>query len=80
MFYLYILYSENIDSYYVGVSANVEERLKRHLSNHKGYTAKTKDWIIIYTEIFDTKTEALRREIEIKNWKSKIMIEKLIQK
>ena len=78
MFYLYILFSEKINSYYVGVSSNVEERLSRHLSNHKGYTAKVKDWIIVYTESFETKTEALKREKQIKNWKSKAMIEKLI--
>ena len=78
MFYVYILYSEYLDSYYVGVSGNVEERLKKHLSNHKGYTAKTKDWIIVYTEVFENKKQALRREKAIKNWKSKIMIQKLI--
>ena len=78
MFYLYILKSEKINSYYVGVSNDVEERLKRHLSNHNGYTAKAKDWIIAYTESFETKAEALKREKQIKNWKSKLMIQKLI--
>jgi putative endonuclease len=43
MFYLYILYSEILDSYYVGATSNVEERLKSHLQNHKGYTSKAKD-------------------------------------
>ena len=57
----------------------MQERLKKHLSNHKGYTSKTKDWIVVYTEIFETKTEALNRESQIKNWKSKVMIEKLIR-
>ena len=79
MFYVYILYSKNLDSYYVGVSENIEERLKRHLSNHKGYTSKSKDWILVYREVFDTKTQALHREKQIKNWKSKLMILKLIQ-
>ena len=79
MFYVYILHSEILNSFYVGTSANVEERLKRHLSNHKGYTAKAKDWIVVYTETFETKTEALNREKKIKSWKSKSMIEKLIQ-
>jgi len=78
MFYLYILFSEKINSYYVGVSSNIQERLSLHLSNHNGYTAKVKDWIIVYTESFETNTEALKREKQIKNWKSKTMIEKLI--
>ena len=78
MYQLYILYSENLDSYYVGASSNVEERLKRHLSNHKGFTSKSKDWIVVYTESFETKNEAFSREKQIKNWKSKVMIQKLI--
>ena len=80
MFYLYILYSANLDSYYVGATADVAERLKRHLSNHHGYTAKAKDWEIVYTETFESKIEALAREKMIKSWKSKILIEKLIEK
>ena len=79
MFYLYILYSANLDSYYVGATADVAERLKRHLSNHHGYTAKAKDWEIVYTENFESKTEALAREKMIKSWKSKILIKKLIE-
>ncbi|MBP7498994.1 MAG: GIY-YIG nuclease family protein [Chryseobacterium sp.] len=42
MFYLYILKSEIINSYYVGVSSDVEERLKRHLSNHNGILPRQK--------------------------------------
>ena len=79
MFYLYILYSANLDSYYVGATADVAERLKRHLSNHHGYTAKAKDWEIVYTATFESKTEALAREKMIKSWKSKILIKKLIE-
>ena len=78
MFYIYILYSESLDSFYVGSTSNVETRLEKHLQNHKGYTARAKDWKIVYTEIFQNKLDALSREKQIKNWKSKKMIEKLI--
>ena len=40
----YILYSNEIDKYYIGsTNSDLKERLKKHLSNHKGFTAKTKD-------------------------------------
>ena len=78
MFYLYILHSVLLDKYYVGVSSNPEERLIKHLANHKGFTSKAKDWTIIYTEVFDTKSEAFQRERQIKSWKSKILIQNLI--
>ncbi|SIT23838.1 putative endonuclease [Chryseobacterium ureilyticum] len=79
MCYCYILYSESLDKYYTGHSCeDLQERLRRHLSNHKGFTAKTKDWIIIYYETFDSKNNAYKREREIKDWKSKLKIQKLI--
>jgi len=34
MHYLYILYSENIDRYYTGQSANIDQRLKKHNNGH----------------------------------------------
>jgi len=79
MYYTYILYSTSLAKYYVGSSTNLEERLKKHLSNHSGYTGKTKDWKIVYTEEFDTNSDAIRREKEIKSWKSSIRISKLIE-
>jgi len=79
MCYCYILYSKSLDKYYIGHSCeDLQERLRRHLSNHKGFTAKTKDWIIIYFETFDSKNNAYKREREIKDWKSKLKIQKLI--
>ncbi len=77
-FFLYILYSGELDKYYTGVTKNISVRLKKHLSNHKGYTAKAKDWKLVYHESFKSKVEALQRENQLKNWKSRKIIEKLI--
>ena len=68
-FYVYILYSRHLGNYYIGSTSDVENRLKKHLSNHKGYTSKAKDWIVAYKEEFQTKSEALFRERKIKNEK-----------
>ena len=54
------------------------ERLRRHNSNHKGFTGKGKDWEIVSLELFSTKAEAYAREREIKSWKSRKRIEHLI--
>ena len=78
-FIFYILYSATLNSYYIGHTGDdVKERLRKHLSNHSGYTAKAKDWNIVYTESFANKTEAYKREREIKSWKSKKRITLLI--
>ncbi len=79
MCYTYILHSESLDKYYIGHTCeNLNERLRKHLSNHKGFTAKVKDWKIVYFETLENKSLAYKRELEIKSWKSKTKIKKLI--
>ncbi|WP_228376810.1 GIY-YIG nuclease family protein [Chryseobacterium formosense] len=44
MCYCYILYSKSLDKYYIGHSCeDLQERLRKHLSNHTGFTDKAKD-------------------------------------
>ena len=79
MSYFYILFSETLDKFYIGhTTEQLEERLRKHLSNHSSYTSKTKDWMIVYFEEYQSKSLAYRRELEVKKWKSKIRINKLI--
>ena len=71
----YILFSKSLDAYYIGFTGDtINSRLAKHLSAHKGYTAKVKDWEIVYTETYNTKSEAMLREKQLKSWKSKIRI------
>ena len=67
-----------MDRYYIGHTCeDVHERLRKHLSNHSGFTAKAKDWKIVFMEQFSNKSDAYNREMEIKSWKSKKRIVKL---
>lgn len=77
---LYILRSESISRYYIGITSDVNERLKRHLSDHTGYTAKSKDWKVVHLEEFSTKTEVLAREKQLKKWKSAVRIKEMIER
>ena len=75
----YILYSATADKYYIGHTTEpIEERLRKHNSDHKGFTGKFSDWTRIYIEMYDSKQEAYRREREVKNWKSRKKIEMLV--
>ena len=79
MYTVYILYSTIRDRFYIGFTGDeMQERLRRHHSNHKGFTGKIADWKIVYTESFPQKNEAMKRELEIKAWKSRKRIELLI--
>ena len=79
-YYVYILYSASLNKYYVGSTEDVYSRLEKHLQNHKGFTGKAKDWILKYTETYNSKSESIKREFQIKKWKSRKMIESLVAK
>ena len=81
MFTTYILYSEQLNKFYIGfTSDSVNLRLQKHLANHKGFTAKAKDWLIVYTENFNTKQQAMKREKQLKAWKSNVRLRELIRR
>ena len=81
MFYVYILFSVRLNRYYVGSTGdNIEERVRKHNSNHKGFTGGIGDWKCKHVESFVEKKQALIREKQIKSWKSRILIEKLVAK
>ena len=78
MWFVYILYSAKIDRYYVGVTNKLEWRLERHNAGWGKYTKRGIPWKIVYTEEYNDKSEALKREREIKRRKSRDYIERLI--
>jgi putative endonuclease len=78
-YYVYILFSEQRDKYYIGFTSDtLENRLRKHNSEHKGFTGKSEDWKIVHIEEFDNKQAAMKRETEIKKWKSRKRLELLI--
>ncbi|MGN6435998.1 MAG: GIY-YIG nuclease family protein [Agriterribacter sp.] len=79
MWMFYILYSPSLDKYYVGHTGDqMEQRLRRHNSNHKGFTGSANDWRVAHIEEFQDKKNAFKREREVKSWKSRERIKRLI--
>jgi len=79
MFYVYILYSKRHDKFYIGQTNNIENRLIRHNNGYVKSTKAFKPWELKYVEAFNTRSEAMKREKELKSLKSKIAIKKLIE-
>ncbi|HRN25422.1 MAG TPA: GIY-YIG nuclease family protein [Ignavibacteriaceae bacterium] len=77
-YYLYILRSLNFERYYVGISENVERRLKFHNTIEKGFTSRYRPWEVVFKQEFSGKEAAMKAEKKVKGWKSRKMIEKLI--
>ena len=80
MFYTYIIYSKLTDKYYVGYTHDLKLRLERHNSGWSKSTISGIPWELVYNEKFETKSEAIKRENEIKRKKSRKYIEGLITK
>ena len=79
MYFIYILYSESANKYYVGHTDNLERRLFEHNNGMTRFTSNiASDWIIMYTETFESRTLAAKREREIKARKSRVYIQSLI--
>ncbi len=79
MYHTYILFSINKNKYYIGSTSNLQERLLKHNSNHKGFTGGVGDWQVVYQENYQSKSEATQRELQIKKWKSRKVIESLMK-
>jgi len=78
MYYVYVIDNEK-GTYYIGVTSNIDERLKKH--NHFGseWTKRKGPWRLVIKEEFEDKKEALRRERQIKSYKGGNAFKKLIQ-
>jgi putative endonuclease len=79
-FFVYILFSQNKNRFYIGFTSNLEERVIRHNQKSKGFTGNTNDWKVVYTEKYNSKEVANKRELQIKSWKSRTKILELISK
>jgi putative endonuclease len=66
-FFAYILKSEIVKRHYYGHSKNIEIRLKEHNSGKVRSTKFYRPWKLIYSEEFDTKSEAYIREMFFKS-------------
>jgi putative endonuclease len=78
MFHTYILRSVKIGKFYIGSTADLAKRVERHNRGDSIYTKNYRPFELVRSEAYNTRAEAVRREREIKNWKSSIMIERLI--
>ncbi|MDA0987175.1 MAG: GIY-YIG nuclease family protein [Bacteroidetes bacterium] len=78
-YFVYIIQSEKDKSFYIGSTKNINLRIERHNQGWSRYTKTKTPWKIVYSEEFENKSEAIKREINIKKMKSRVYIENLIK-
>jgi putative endonuclease len=79
-FIVYVLFSEKEEKIYVGFTSNLDNRLISHNKlAQKGWAIKFRPWIVFYTETYQSKAEAMRREKQLKSSKGRSFIRNLIR-
>jgi putative endonuclease len=79
-YYCYILKSSLSGKYYIGCTHDCKIRLNQHNAGKVRSTKRDKPWELIYSEKYATLKEARKRERQIKDWKSRNSIERLLNK
>lgn len=71
IFFVYILRT-SLNTLYIGQTNNLEKRLKEHKEG-KGakYMRFVSSFELVYSEEFKTRSEAMKREYELKTWDKK---------
>jgi len=73
-YYTYVLHSPEYDKIYIGYTNNLKRRLHFHNKGIQGWTAKYIPWDLVYHEEYETKTEAMKREKELKSYQGRKFI------
>jgi len=78
VYYLYILQNEATSRFYIGQTQDVAERLAYHNANYSKSLKNRGPWRLVHTEQYNTRSEAMVRERQLKSWKDRRMIQKLL--
>ena len=79
MYIVYALHSKKFDKIYIGFTSNIIERLKSHNElSKKGWTVLFRPWEIIYQERHLLKSDAMKREKQLKSASGRDFIRSLI--
>ena len=74
----YVLKSRRFLKSYVGIAQDENKRLEEHNSGKSFYTRRYLPWDIIYTEAFNTREEARKREKYFKSATGRRFLRKFV--
>ena len=74
MYFVYILYSESSDKFYIGQTNDVDKRLKRHNAGSESFTKPYIPWILKWSTKKPTRADAMVLEKKLKNLSKKRLL------
>ena len=71
----YVLYSEKFSRIYIGETSQLINRFKSHNElATKGWTVRFRPWKVVYVELCSSKSNALKREKQLKSSRGRAFI------
>jgi putative endonuclease len=77
--FVYILQSERNGRFYVGSTDNVERRFSEHQNGIVRSTRNLRPWLLKFFKEYKSLTEARKVEYKLKSFKSRKVIEQIIE-
>ncbi|WP_234734277.1 GIY-YIG nuclease family protein [Tellurirhabdus bombi] len=69
MVYVYVIFSETANQYFIGLAKDVQIALWQHNAKANPTTAEGKPWVVKFKQGFPKRTEAQSLEMKLKNKK-----------
>jgi putative endonuclease len=66
-YFVYVIRSIGVGSYYIGQTSDLIDRLQRHNSGMESATARYAPWLLVWHTEKPTRSEAVRLEAKLKN-------------
>ncbi|MDX1628798.1 MAG: GIY-YIG nuclease family protein [Fulvivirga sp.] len=66
-YYVYILYSQSLNSFYRGQTADVDRRLREHNNKKEMSTKHGAPWMLLWVAEKQSRSEAIKLEAKLKN-------------
>ncbi|MFA5020990.1 MAG: GIY-YIG nuclease family protein [Patescibacteria group bacterium] len=82
MYYVYAIFNQKHDKIYIGQTEDLNIRIEQHNCGFfkKCYTASFDGmWTLVYSEVFETREDALKREKQLKSFRGREFIRNKIK-
>jgi putative endonuclease len=78
MFSIYVLRSKTTGRFYTGSTSNLSARIEQHNTDASKSTKHHGPWELVHQEDFQSRSEAVRRERELKTGKGRDELKRLL--
>ena len=79
MYYVYAIVAKNKDRIYVGLTKNLQSRIKEHNSGKTKSTKYYRPWSLLYVENLNSRLEARLREKKLKSGAGKEFLREILK-